>query len=128
MPKRFTVPPDLADIEAVARAALASETRRLEQRLAAARRMAVLGTLAAKVAHELNNPLDGITRFVNLAITRVQDDATTHGYLVRCRDGLNDRRRLHGRSGLSRGLNRFRDFLLDGLGGPLLDDRGLRHR
>jgi signal transduction histidine kinase len=81
---------------AVSRAALEAERKRLAQRLAASRRMAVLGTLAAKVAHELNNPLDGITRFVNLAITRVQDDATTRDYLTRSRDGLKRMNRVVG--------------------------------
>ena len=40
----------------------------MERRLAVSERLAAVGKLAAKVAHELNNPLDGIMRYINLAI------------------------------------------------------------
>ncbi|MGC4087939.1 MAG: ATP-binding protein [Polyangiaceae bacterium] len=43
-----------------------TESRRLEQRVAAAERMASLGTLAAGVAHEINNPLTYVS--TNLAM------------------------------------------------------------
>jgi len=41
--------------------------RHMEARLAVSERLAGVGRLAAIVAHEINNPLDGILRLVNLA-------------------------------------------------------------
>jgi signal transduction histidine kinase len=64
----------------------------LQQQLAQSQRMATMGKVAGKVAHELNNPLDGILRYINLAI-RVIDQ----GQVDKAKDYL-----LHGRSGLMR--------------------------
>ncbi len=40
----------------------------MERRLAVSERLAAVGKMAARVAHELNNPLDGILRYTNLAL------------------------------------------------------------
>jgi PAS domain S-box-containing protein len=45
-----------------------TETNKLRQRLAIADRMASLGTLAAGVAHEINNPLSAVIANVDLAL------------------------------------------------------------
>jgi len=49
-----------------------SEDVELEARLSSAQRLALIGTIAAKVAHELNNPLDGIHRFLSLALRQLE--------------------------------------------------------
>jgi len=65
-----------------------TERVKMEKRLSASERHAVIGKLAARVAHELNNPLDGILRFINLSIAMKDEDDQTRDYLVECKKGL----------------------------------------
>ncbi len=58
----------------------------MERRLAASERLAAMGELAAKTAHELNNPLDAILRYIGLA-ERLADERG-QDYLQRAREGL----------------------------------------
>lgn len=62
----------------------------MEKRLAVSERMAAVGQLAARVAHELNNPLDGIMRYLNLAKRAAGTGAADklNDYLDRARGGL----------------------------------------
>lgn len=55
-----------------------------------AERLSRLGGLTAKIAHELNNPLDGILRYVNLALRLLgdRDDPRLKNYLCESRTGL----------------------------------------
>lgn len=47
-----------------------------------------LGKLAANLAHELNNPLDGIRRFVNLSLNHLGDDTPAKEYLLKAKGGI----------------------------------------
>ncbi len=64
----------------------------LERRLAVSERLAAVGKLAARVAHELNNPLDGILRYLSLArrlATQAPvDSEKIADFLDRARSGL----------------------------------------
>jgi signal transduction histidine kinase len=67
-----------------------TEKLNIERRLANAERLAAVGKHASKVAHELNNPLDGILRYINLAMRVVEQEnlAKPKEYLAQCRQGL----------------------------------------
>ena len=58
----------------------------MERRLAAGERLAATGSVAAKVAHELNNPLDGVMRYIGLAERHCGPEAARH--LAAARKGL----------------------------------------
>jgi two-component system, NtrC family, sensor kinase len=62
----------------------------IEHQLAQAERLASVGKVAGKVAHELNNPIDGILRYVNLAIRVIDTDdiSKVKEYLEQSRQGL----------------------------------------
>ncbi len=62
----------------------------LERELAHSERLAALGKFSAELVHELNNPLDGILRYVNLAIRLCKglDDDRPAKYLLQARRGL----------------------------------------
>lgn len=61
----------------------------MQRRLTISERMATIGKVAARVAHELNNPLDGILRYASLAKRRLDDGARekVFEYLDRIREG-----------------------------------------
>ena len=58
----------------------------MERQLAASQRLAGAGEAAAKFAHELNNPLDGVLRYIALAQRQVTGQAAQ--YLTGAREGL----------------------------------------
>ena len=58
----------------------------MERRLSASERLAAIGELSQKVAHELNTPLDGVMRYIGLAERTAGDGALR--YLNGARGGL----------------------------------------
>jgi signal transduction histidine kinase len=82
----------LAVDKALRHRAICHENEDLQKKLHASEKMAVIGRLSASVAHELNNPLDGVLRFVNMALERISarteamDDVER--YLSEARTGL----------------------------------------
>lgn len=67
-----------------------SEKSNIQKQLASVERLATIGKLASKVAHELNSPIDGILRYINLAARIVEQEnlEKPKEYLARCRQGL----------------------------------------
>ena len=61
-----------------------------ENQLAQAERLAAIGKVAGRVAHELNNPIDGILRYINLAarIIELGEYEKAREYLQQSRTGL----------------------------------------
>jgi signal transduction histidine kinase len=78
-----------------------TEKVEIERQLASAEKLASLGKLTSKVAHELSNPIDGILRYINLATRVIEQEnlekpkscyaeaaAKAVEYLAHCRQGL----------------------------------------
>lgn len=67
-----------------------TEKVNIQRQSANTERLAAVGKLASKVAHELNDPLDGILRYVNLTmrIVEQEDLEKPKEYLTQCRKGL----------------------------------------
>jgi len=53
------------------------------------KKFASMGKLVGGMAHELNNPLDGIIRFVNLSLECTGEEGIVREYLLNAKKGLN---------------------------------------
>jgi len=65
-----------------------TEEVQIGERLATSERLALLGRLSAEVAHQINNPLDGILRFIRLAMRTMDHDDPARRYLESSEKGL----------------------------------------
>jgi PAS domain S-box-containing protein len=65
-----------------------SDRKRIERRLVQSEKLAATGRMAAAIAHEINNPLEGLINLVYLARKSVAPDEKTHGYLLSAEEEL----------------------------------------
>lgn len=65
-----------------------TEKVELEEKLSISERLAAYGKLTGKAVHELNNLIDGILRFVNLAIRVSDENNTLKNYLLQSKNGM----------------------------------------
>ncbi|MBC8379486.1 MAG: HAMP domain-containing histidine kinase [Planctomycetes bacterium] len=67
-----------------------TEKLETDHEMAQTERLMAIGKVAGKVAHELNNPLDGILRYVNLTLRILEQNQPEKAkeYLLHCRSGL----------------------------------------
>ncbi len=65
-----------------------TELETLKQRLQIYEHLAIMGKLTLCVAHELNNPLDGIRRYLSLAMMKKNDPQEVERYLAEVQKGL----------------------------------------
>lgn len=60
----------------------------LERKLHRAEHQASIGRLARGIAHELNSPLDGVLRYIHLALEHLTEDSPVREYLIHVKEGL----------------------------------------
>ena len=65
-----------------------TELNKLKQRLKWTEYQASIGKLARGIAHELNNPLDGVSRYTHLALEQLREDTPVREYLIHVKEGL----------------------------------------
>src|SRR3989338_3220193 len=64
------------------------EAQNLKKQIHIHERLATIGKLAGGIAHEFNNPLDGVIRYTNLCLEHIKDDEVVRGYLLEIKHGL----------------------------------------
>jgi len=65
------------------------EATHLKKQVLLHEKLATIGKLAGGIAHEFNNPLDGVIRYTNLCLEHVKEDEVVRGYLLEIKHGLN---------------------------------------
>ena len=66
-----------------------TEISHMQQRLSLYEHLAIMGKLSACVVHELNNPLDGVKRYISLAQMKKDHPDDVDRYLTEAQKGLN---------------------------------------
>lgn len=66
-----------------------TEKKTLKHQIVVQEKFATIGKLAGGIAHEFNNPLDGVLRYTNLCLENAKDDEVVRGYLLEIKHGLN---------------------------------------
>ncbi|OGX08123.1 MAG: hypothetical protein A2Y06_03150 [Omnitrophica WOR_2 bacterium GWA2_37_7] len=66
-----------------------TEKKTLKKQICVQEKFASIGKLAGGIAHEFNNPLDGVLRYTNLCLENTKDDEVVRGYLLEIKHGLN---------------------------------------
>jgi signal transduction histidine kinase len=64
------------------------ETQDLKRQIIIHEKLATIGKLAGGIAHEFNNPLDGVMRYTNLCLEHTENEVV-RGYLLEIKQGLN---------------------------------------
>ena len=64
------------------------QTEHLKKKIVIQEKLATIGKLAGGIAHEFNNPLDGVMRYTNLCLSHIKDDEVVRGYLLEIKHGL----------------------------------------
>jgi signal transduction histidine kinase len=65
------------------------EAVQLKEQIVIHEKLASIGKLAGGIAHEFNNPLDGVIRYTNLSLEHLKDSEVVRGYLLEIKQGLN---------------------------------------
>jgi len=65
------------------------ETAHLKKQIVVQEKFATIGKLAGGIAHEFNNPLDGVMRYTNLCLEHIDENEVVRGYLLEIKYGLN---------------------------------------
>ncbi|PIQ89449.1 MAG: hypothetical protein COV72_02790 [Candidatus Omnitrophica bacterium CG11_big_fil_rev_8_21_14_0_20_42_13] len=80
---------DEINIKTAENAKLAVEKIEIERQLNIAKKFASLGKISSSIAHEINNPLDGVMRYTNLCLDRIdRNEKNIKDYLIEVKDGL----------------------------------------
>jgi len=68
---------------------LRKELDTLKKSIKESEKFSSLGKLVGGLVHEINNPLDGIIRYINLALDSTEEDGIVKEYLLEAKRGLN---------------------------------------